>query len=104
MPALSLEEMLRSSLEGVNREFREADKALHEEVASTNDALSKISDGAVQVTLVIVNEGVEGVIYGFVVNANKPNATNMGYFCVTPKGFPIFFGQIRDHVQLGANS
>jgi hypothetical protein len=74
---MSLEELLRSSLEGVNREFLEADKALHGEVAAAGDALSKISGGALKVKLERLAEGEDGVVYGFLLEAKQGSGTSV---------------------------
>jgi hypothetical protein len=101
MPAMSLEEMLRSSLEGVNRAFQEADKALHAEVSSTNIALAKISGGTLQVKLHLFREDEEGLSYRFLLETNKARGVPLGAFRVSLKGFPILFGQDLASVERG---
>ncbi len=102
MPGMSLEEVLRSSLEGVNREFQEADKALHAEVTTTSDALSKITNGGVQANISLAVEQENGVVYSFYVQA-KAFRIQIGAFRVTVKGFPIIFGQDPDSIARGQN-
>jgi len=101
MPAMSLEEMLRSSLEGVNRAFQEADKALHSEVSSTNDALAKISGGVVQAKLDLFREDEDGLSYRFLLEAGRGRTVPLGAFRVSLKGFPILFGPDVTSVERG---
>jgi len=104
MPVMSLEELLRSSLEGVNREFQEADQALHSEVVRTSDALSKITEGVVQVKLGLISEDENGIIYSFSIDAKKSNHALLGVFLVSVKGFPIMFGPDAKLVKRGEDS
>jgi hypothetical protein len=95
MSAMSLEELFRSSLEGVNRAFLEADAALHAEVASASDALSKISEGAIQVKLDLQTEDEDGVTYGLYLDKKKASTlrVRLGFFRVSQKGYPMLFSQ-----------
>jgi hypothetical protein len=101
MPAMSLEELLRSSLEGVNRTFQEADQALHAEIATANDALSKISGGSIELKLHPAHEDDSGVVYILNVQAKKAAVGNLGYFGVGQKGYPIVVGSSLPPVALG---
>jgi hypothetical protein len=102
MPATSLEELLKTSLEGVNRAFQDADQALHAEVASASDALSKISDGTIQVKLEPAAESQDGAItYSFVVDKEKTTRDRLGWFRVTPKGYPILYSQNQMYLETG---
>jgi hypothetical protein len=67
---------------------------LHAEVASASDALSKISAGAIQVTLAPHIEAEDGVTYRLHVETNNAVATHLGFFRVSQKGYPILFSQI----------
>lgn len=93
MPAMSLEELLRSSLEGVNRAFKEADGALHAEVFSASEALTKISGGTIEMKLGLHSEDEDGVTYGLIVMTNKvpTGGLRLGFCRVSQKGYPILF-------------
>lgn len=92
MPAISLEDLLRSSIESVTKAFQEADLALHGEVANLSNAISRISNGTVTVGLEPVTEEESEVIYHLSVFGNG-RREYLASFGVTPKGYPITYGQ-----------
>ncbi len=104
MPEMTLEDLLRSSIEGVNREFEEADRALHDEVTSAGQALGKISGGDLLLRLDLAAEDQDNIVYRFFVNSKRSGGANLGAFLVGLKGFPIFFGEDVESVQRAVRS
>lgn len=95
MPALSLEEKLKSTLEGLNRGFFEADEDLHRQVFAANEAIDKITNRKVTLKLERHIEEDNGVGYHFRIQSGDMSSS-VGYFYVSTRGYPIFYAR-NDH-------
>lgn len=86
----TLEDLLRASLQGANRQHNEADAALHREVVAAARAVEAVTDG--RATLRLIRSAEDRTATGYdlcVVASDGSEPRKIDSFTVTARGYPI---------------
>jgi hypothetical protein len=86
----TLEELLRASLQGANRQHNEADADLHREVVAAARAVEAVTDG--RATLRLIRSAEDRAATGYdlcVVAIDGSEPRKIDSFTVTERGYPI---------------
>jgi hypothetical protein len=86
--------MFKASLGKASQAFLSADKDLHDVITRAAEALLKVTNGAADMALGKINEGVDGVSYALSVQTEIDSFEVGGYF-VSSKGYPVRYGSIE---------
>jgi hypothetical protein len=95
---VDFDKLLQESLLGVNKAFEQADADLHELVAAASEALGRVSNGGVEMTLRKLSESSNGVLYELRLEQSPGHSTGsvvVGAYQVSTKGYPVRSGEME---------